>query len=231
MCPCRPHTRGLYAAISTRGPVYQSQTTVMAGVSIPRRANLLSDAHDQDAWNEACGISCSLPAVALESELLETIEPRQADTFWSHIYMGKSDRERGNDQAPDGQGGVTGPPDEQEIEAALFALLRLTQGGLENARKVIRRAMRDAEAARLIAAASWGTVGGVVLNASGARAEGRNLKIDVQIRGIRMTFTPQEWVQRVRHMFSGETSSGTHVPPDVDYSDSEESISPSADTK
>ena len=144
--------------------------------------------------------------------------------------MAKSDSELVDAQAPGGEGGAKGPPNEQEIQAALCAPLRLTEGGLENARTVISRVMSDAEAARLIAAASWGTVGGVMLNSIGARVEGRNQRISVEIRGTKMTLTPQKWVRRIRHMFSEEMTF-THMTPDADYSESEESPSLSAGTK
>jgi hypothetical protein len=124
-----------------------------------------------------------------------------------------------------------GVPKEHEIEAALLALLQLTEGGLENARKVVSRVTSDTEAARLIAAASWGTVGGAAVGASGARVEGRNQRICVQIRGRKMTLTPKEWMRRVRQMFSEEATAGTQKEPNADYSESEESISLSAGTK
>jgi len=124
-----------------------------------------------------------------------------------------------------------GLPKDQEIEAALLALLRLTEGGLENARKVVSRVMNDTEAARLIAAASWGTQGGAVVNGSRAWVEGRNQRITVRVGETTTTLTPCEWVRRVRRMLTPPTPSEAYVLLDPSYSKDEDSISPSAGTR
>jgi hypothetical protein len=115
-------------------------------------------------------------------------------------------------------------PTEHEVDAALSAILGLTHGGLENARKVIASVSTDGEAARLIATASWGGMGGLMVMGGRGYVEARSQVIVLRMGEIKMTLTPSQWMRRVRRMLAQETNLHESLTPDEDSSVSAESI-------